>query len=81
MDHQTDVRSCGLGWSFGLQPYGQEWRDGRRAFHHDFNINAVRKYRQVHVQEAHLLIRSILATPEKFMVHVQRYVAAHAGLV
>ena len=62
------------GWSFGLQRYGQEWRDGRKAFQSQFNAGAVKKYRSAFTTETHNFLRRLCNGPEEWMHHLHLYV-------
>lgn len=72
--YRTWVGSVGMEWTFGLQKYGSEWRDGRKAFHHEFRPQVVHKFRPIETRGVHYLLRSLLKTPEDFMRHCQQYV-------
>ena len=67
----SSTRRCGLNWSFGLQPYGPEWRDGRKAFQKVFHPNIVPRFRPLEVVEARKLLRRLLQTPDNFMAHLR----------
>lgn len=62
---------CGMDWGFGLQPYGAEWRDGRKAFQRVFNPNIVPIFRPTEIAEARKLLRRLLRTPEDFISHLR----------
>lgn len=66
----------GLEWSFGVQKYSAEWRDGRKAFHHEFRHDVVQKYRPIETKGVHHLLRSLLRTPEEFKSHCQQCVVS-----
>lgn len=64
---------CGLGWSFGLQQYGPEWRDGRKAFQREFHLNAAKNLRPAETREVHKFLNRILRNPEGFWSHTHKY--------
>lgn len=68
-----DVR-CGFGWALTLLPYGQIWRDARKAFHREFQPSAVPQYRPSELRETHDLLLRLLSAPEKFRSFIQLYV-------
>lgn len=72
----TNAFRCGLGWTFALQQYTPEWRDGRKAFHTEFNATAITTYRPAMLRETHKLLWSLLKSPEKFMSHTKKYVSS-----
>nr|BAL05183.1 cytochrome P450 [Phanerodontia chrysosporium] len=67
---------CGLGWSFGLQRYGPEWRDGRKCFESQFNAHAVRKYRPALSREVSRFLRNLCTDPAAWEYHVHHMAGA-----
>lgn len=64
---ETDLaRRVGFGWSFVLQSYGSEWRDGRKAFQHAFHPQTVAKYRSAEIRAGHALLKNLLKNPDGF---------------
>ncbi|EKM54957.1 uncharacterized protein PHACADRAFT_208499 [Phanerochaete carnosa HHB-10118-sp] len=57
---------CGLSWSFGLQCYGPEWRDGRKAFQTQFHAGVVQKYRPALSREIYRFLRRLCANPAEW---------------
>lgn len=55
-----------MGWSLTLEPYGERWRDMRRAFHLEFGSKTVGKYQELHVQACHEFLRRLKTQPELF---------------
>ncbi|KAI0703111.1 cytochrome P450 [Earliella scabrosa] len=57
--------------------YGDRFRKHRKWMH-DFvsNKSALQTYRPVQLQEAHILLRNLLDTPDAFRDHLSRYVTA-----
>lgn len=60
-----------MDWGFGLQPYGTEWRDGRKAFQRVFSANVVPMFRPTETVEARKLLRRLVHTPEDFISHLR----------
>ncbi|EKM47974.1 uncharacterized protein PHACADRAFT_215005 [Phanerochaete carnosa HHB-10118-sp] len=61
---------CDLGWSFGLQRYGPEWRDGRKAFQSQFHANTVQKYRPALSREIYRFLRRLCTEPAGWEHHL-----------
>ena len=61
-----------MGWSLALQPYGSEWRDGRKAFQREMSVNSVKKYRFIMVKEVRKLLNRILCDPNNFWTHTHQ---------
>lgn len=62
---------CGFDWSFGMKPYGPEWRDSRKAFQRVFHPNTVSRFRPREVVEARKLLCRLLRAPDDFMAHLR----------
>ncbi|KAJ3552033.1 hypothetical protein NM688_g4375 [Phlebia brevispora] len=62
---------CGFAWGLAFQRYGNFWRDARRAFHHDFNPDSVRKFRPVEERAAYQFLRNLLERPLDVMEHLR----------
>jgi len=58
-------------WTFGMMPYGAEWKQHRRVFHQFVNQHAVAQYHPIIVQENLELLRQLKADPENFMDHMK----------
>ncbi|KAI0053497.1 cytochrome P450 [Auriscalpium vulgare] len=71
-----EKRSLKLDWILGFLPYGQKWRNYRKAFHEHFNPTTVHQYKPLEVKSAHQLLFSILTAPESFMDSI-RHMAGH----
>ncbi|KAG9218373.1 hypothetical protein CCMSSC00406_0007256 [Pleurotus cornucopiae] len=62
---------------FSFQPYGQQWRDRRRAFWQEFNPEHGRiNHRPVQLQYARDLIRRLYESPLDFDIHARHMIAA-----
>ncbi|KAI0076588.1 cytochrome P450 [Panus rudis PR-1116 ss-1] len=57
----------GFHWTMAFNRYGERWRDMRRAFHQEFNQDAVKQFRDVQVKACHDLLRRYATQPENFM--------------
>ncbi|KAK7687283.1 hypothetical protein QCA50_009788 [Cerrena zonata] len=56
----------GMWWAMSSTPYGERWRDMRRAFHQDFNNESVKQFREVETKACHELLRRLVSRPENF---------------
>lgn len=59
-----------------FNPYGQAWRNLRRAAVSMMNINAVEEVLPVQQAEATVAMYDLLQTPEKWFEHIRRYSSA-----
>lgn len=50
-------------WQFGLQPYGEAWRTGRRVFHAGVHQGVVHKYEPLQIQSARAFLKRLRADP------------------
>jgi hypothetical protein len=60
-----------MNWSFGLMPYGPNWRKHRRPFHQLVNSNALPKFYPIFNEEIVVLLRKLHESPENFLKHIQ----------
>ncbi|THH14926.1 hypothetical protein EW146_g5474 [Bondarzewia mesenterica] len=60
-----------LGWSLGFVPYGQRWRDMRKAFHQYFHPTATLQYHPIEERATVELLKRLLDTPEDFIEHLR----------
>ncbi len=63
--------SSGNEWAIGLLPYGQTWRDYRRALWQHFHPGAIVKYRPAQQAVTPLFLKKLLDEPEGFKHHIQ----------
>lgn len=63
------LRSIGNEVSFSVMPYGQWWREHRRAFWQVFHPGAMRGYRDTERAFAHDFLRKLLTSPEDIEKH------------
>ena len=61
-----------LGWIMGFVPYGDRWRDMRKAAHQSFNPEAVKRFGEVEVEAAHELLRRLVKKPDAFLDHARQ---------
>ncbi|THH18493.1 hypothetical protein EW146_g2521 [Bondarzewia mesenterica] len=59
----------GYKWSFAFMPYGEAWRQHRRAFHSYFQQREVHKIYPIQLRESRALLRRLLDTPEDLLSH------------
>ncbi|PIL22692.1 cytochrome P450 [Ganoderma sinense ZZ0214-1] len=65
------VELSGSDWALGLLPYGQRWRDYRRALWQHFHPGAIVKYRPAQESFAPLFLKKLLDKPEGYMDHIR----------
>lgn len=56
------IRSASMGtaaWNFGVQPYGDPWRKGRRLFQSGVHQSVVPKYQGLQTRSARLLLKQL----------------------
>ncbi|EAU81927.1 O-methylsterigmatocystin oxidoreductase [Coprinopsis cinerea okayama7 len=58
-------------FSFGLMPYGQDWRRHRKVFHQYLHAHMVPRYNPIQEQEVIPFARNLLTSPEKFLLHTR----------
>ncbi|KAF9232733.1 cytochrome P450 [Melanogaster broomeanus] len=66
----------GLNYTFGLMPYGDEWRFHRKVFHHAFRAPVTPNYWPIQMRKAHELVQSLIQAPEDFFEHIQTFAAS-----
>ncbi|EIW59559.1 cytochrome P450 [Trametes versicolor FP-101664 SS1] len=62
--------------SFSVMPYGQWWRDHRRAFWQVFHPGAIRGYRDTERAFLHDFLRNLVASPQDIERHIRYLFAA-----
>ncbi|KAM5539388.1 hypothetical protein V8D89_006840 [Ganoderma adspersum] len=65
------VKLSGNEWTLGLIPYGQRWRDYRRALWQHFHPGAIVKYRPAQESIVPIFLKKLLDEPDGFMNHIQ----------
>ncbi|KAM5539389.1 hypothetical protein V8D89_006841 [Ganoderma adspersum] len=65
------IRLSGTEWALGVLPYGQAWRDNRRALWQHFHPGAITKYRPVQQAVVPLFLKKLLDDPMAFNEHIQ----------
>lgn len=65
-----------VGWdkNFALQPYGEFWREHRKAFHQQFQPDMIPRYHVHMYKQAKDLVRRLIAEPNALKQHL-RYMA------
>ncbi|KAJ7765339.1 cytochrome P450 [Mycena metata] len=70
-----------MGWDETLffQPYGSQWRAGRRLLHEQFQFSAATRFHPQQITTAHRLLSRLLESPEDFREHI-RYAAGSLSM-
>ncbi|VDB95386.1 unnamed protein product [Peniophora sp. CBMAI 1063] len=63
----------GLDWLAAIMPYGNDWRDMRRAYHMNFGVV---EHRGAETKAARALLRDLLAAPADFAAHCRHLMTA-----
>ncbi|CAL1715497.1 unnamed protein product [Somion occarium] len=61
----------GMWWAMSSTPYGERFRDMRKAFHQDFNHESVKQFREMETKACHELLRRLTSRPERFMEDIR----------
>ena len=64
--------SSGASFNLGLLPYGQHWRQRRRAFWQNFHPNAVKEYHSAQLASAHEFLKKMLDNPSRLQDHLKQ---------
>lgn len=67
-----------MNWSFGLMPYGAEWRRYRRTFHDFFRRSELGQWHPIMYEERDRFLRSLEKYPEGFFENLALYVSTFA---
>ncbi|KAI0821982.1 cytochrome P450 [Trametes gibbosa] len=62
--------------AFSVMPYGQWWRDHRRAFWQVFHPAAAQGYRDIHRAYLHDFLRNLVVSPQNLKWHIRHIFAA-----
>ncbi|KAJ3491621.1 hypothetical protein NLI96_g551 [Meripilus lineatus] len=67
-----------LGWHdiLGFMPYGEEFHKTRKLFAEALSQSGVRVFQDNQLNQAHLLLKNFLASPDQFSSHVRRFASA-----
>lgn len=57
-------------WAFSFMPYGQGWRQHRRAFEKYLGHNVLAQYYPIIYEERLILLQQLSAQPKRFMDHL-----------
>ncbi|KAH9889803.1 cytochrome P450 [Cubamyces lactineus] len=57
--------------AFSIMPYGQQWRDHRRAFWQIFHPAATRGYREIQSEKLRTFLAALLNSPQNFQQHIR----------
>ncbi|GJJ14307.1 hypothetical protein Clacol_008571 [Clathrus columnatus] len=66
---------CGFGRTFVMQPYGEDWRNQRKAITQNFSPGTIPIYFPVQERQAAVLVQNILNSPDKLDEEVKFQVA------
>ncbi|PFH49608.1 hypothetical protein AMATHDRAFT_76109 [Amanita thiersii Skay4041] len=66
----------GWDWSFGHMPYGEKWKTHRKMFHQQFQQSVAPIHWPTQTREAHVLIRSLLYSPQDLINHLRHNAAS-----
>ncbi|TCD67113.1 hypothetical protein EIP91_000576 [Steccherinum ochraceum] len=70
--HMTMLNDLiGFGWAMSFVPYGDRWRDMRKAFHQDFNPDSAKQFNEIEAKAAHEMVRRLVRNPSGFMEHAR----------
>ncbi|KAI0752763.1 cytochrome P450 [Daedaleopsis nitida] len=72
------VELVGQDLNFGFYPYGERWRQHRRAFWQHFSSSAVQKYRSIQLATSHRFLVRLLNDPSHLKEHIRFTFAATA---
>ncbi|TEB29676.1 cytochrome P450 [Coprinellus micaceus] len=65
------VELGGMGWNFAAMPYGNRWRQYRRAFHQHFNQLAIPRYHPIMQEEASIFLGKLKDDPAQWVTHLR----------
>lgn len=65
---------CGYGWGLAFQRYGGPWRDARKAFRQEFDVETIKRYRPIEEKASHNLLRNLLHSPHELLNHLRQSV-------
>ncbi|KAF4598059.1 hypothetical protein EYR38_006453 [Pleurotus pulmonarius] len=65
-----------VGWdfNFGFKAYGEDWRQCRKLFHHEFHPVASRRFQPREIKATNQFLRALLETPEDYVEHLRQFV-------
>ena len=53
-------------------PYGNRWRDMRKAAHQSMNPEAVKQFNETEARAVHELLRRLVKEPAAFLDHIRQ---------
>ncbi|KAF4599322.1 hypothetical protein EYR40_006414 [Pleurotus pulmonarius] len=64
-----------VGWdfNFGFKAYGEDWRQCRKLFHHEFHPVASRRFQPREIKATNQFLRALLETPEDYVEHLRQH--------
>ena len=69
-----------MNWSFGLMPYGREWRRYRRTFHDFFRRTDLAQLHPIMYEERDKFLHSLEASPSEFFENLALYASLQSLL-
>ena len=63
--------SIGMDINFSIMPYGQRWRQHKRAFWQYFHPGALPTYLPLQRKTAHRFLNKLLDTPSRLREHIR----------
>lgn len=61
----------GFGWLLDLTPYGDLWKDMRKAFHREIGPVGLKRFADLELAASRELLRKLRLSPEAFMRHIR----------
>ena len=55
---------------FAVMNYGADWRQHRRAFHQEMDLEVMAEYEHIQLQAERNLLRSVLRSPQNMKDHL-----------
>ena len=64
------------GWNFAFQPYGDSWRDHRRLFTREFNLDASKRFYPLQIKAVNIFLKNLLKSPKSWDRHLRHELAS-----
>ena len=77
------LRCHRIGWrdTLPFQPYGDDWRQHRKIFHHFFHVNAVEAYHPMQLTVFRTMLLDLIEQPQDFMHLTKRYACHYSHVI
>ncbi|KAI0920500.1 hypothetical protein AcV5_010217 [Taiwanofungus camphoratus] len=76
VDRTMTRHLMGWDWLFSLMPYGSWWKRHTALFHQYFGAKSISSYYPVIAKEVHVMLQTLVETPDDFSQHIRRTTAA-----